>query len=105
MSKTALSIPEPYSSAHRFASYHKDQILAAKLVGCFYCYSIYPPSEIKEWIDRGNTALCPKCGIDSVVYEVKNVTIELTPEYLKKMGEYWFAMAEVTPEEMKKSRG
>lgn len=35
--------------------------------GCYYCCRTFSASEIKEWTDRGETALCPKCGIDSVV--------------------------------------
>ena len=38
----------------------------SQLCGCYYCCKIYPTSKIKEWTDRGETAICP-CGIDSVV--------------------------------------
>jgi len=35
---------------------------------------IFPPNQITEWVDadstgEGQTALCPKCGIDSVIGE------------------------------------
>ena len=39
----------------------------SELVGCFYCLKIFNPSEIKEWIDDEQTAICPYCGIDSVM--------------------------------------
>jgi len=34
---------------------------------------MFPPTEISEWVNEGNaasvTALCPHCGIDSVIPE------------------------------------
>lgn len=40
---------------------------------CYYCFKMYPISRIIEWVDRGETAICPECGIDSVLaYDVKN---------------------------------
>lgn len=56
------------------------------MVGCFYCITIYGSSEIKEWIDGGQTALCPHCGIDSVL------PIEGKPKvgFLMEMKRYWF---------------
>ena len=37
-------------------------------VGCFYCLCSYPLADIKEWVGSdGESALCPHCGINSVV--------------------------------------
>jgi len=44
-----------------------------EVCGCFYCLERFTPNEIEEWIDDENgekalaTALCPKCGMDSVL--------------------------------------
>jgi hypothetical protein len=50
---------------------HRDEILGSEVCGCFYCPAVFPPSKIKEWVDTkdgiGQTALCPKCDIDSVI--------------------------------------
>lgn len=44
-----------------------------EFVGCFYCMKIYKYSEIKDFVDRGQTAVCPKCGIDAVcAYDINN---------------------------------
>ena len=60
--------------------------------GCFYCKSIYPASEVTGWCDndgRGDkTALCPKCGIDSVLGDT--TFVELTPELLELMNMLFF---------------
>jgi hypothetical protein len=34
---------------------------------CFHCLEEFPVEEISHWTDEGNTALCPRCGIDSVL--------------------------------------
>ena len=79
-------------SAHRHSSVHRDEILASDVCGCFYCRQTFPPSEIEEWVDErdgvGRTALCPRCGIDSVIGS--RAGFALTPEFLREMYDYWF---------------
>ena len=45
------------------------ELLLTDTCGCYYCENMYNPKEIEEWINdkEGATAICPKCGIDSVV--------------------------------------
>lgn len=61
--------------------------LACGEVGCYYCQEIYDSIEIKEWTDGGETAICPKCGVDAVVSKSQH---ELNKEILKEANEYWF---------------
>ena len=58
--------------------------------GCFCCGKIFDPSEIEEWVpDRGGeTAICPYCGIDSVLPD--NAGYPITEEFLVRMHRYWF---------------
>lgn len=78
--------------AHRCSDHHREQILASESCGCFYCLSIFPPVEIVEWIDerdsKKSTALCPKCGIDSVIGSLSGYPI--TKKFLSEMKRYWF---------------
>jgi hypothetical protein len=46
---------------------NKDEIISSEICSCFYCLAKFTPNEINEWVDEGSTAICPKCGIDSVV--------------------------------------
>jgi hypothetical protein len=81
-------IPEPSKSAHKECgpgNDHKERVLASDKVGCFYCVSIYPPAEIKEWTPD-ECALCPYCGIDSVL----PASPDLTLEFLREMEKHWF---------------
>ncbi|WP_028520291.1 hypothetical protein [Ruminococcus flavefaciens] len=85
---------EDFIKAHKFSNNHMEQLKNDKLCGCFYCLEIYSPSEINEWIvadndcDRNGTAICPYCGIDSVIGESSGYPI--TKDFLTKMNRYWF---------------
>src|SRR5688572_5370679 len=59
-------------AAHAHSSNHRAEILDSSVCGCFYCLATFPPVEIQDWVDedsggQGQTALCPRCGIDSVI--------------------------------------
>ena len=80
---------EDYIKDHEFSSNHKEQILKDEKCGCFFCLRIFNPNEIVDWIeDEKGTAICPYCGIDSVIGESSGYPI--TKEFLKKMKEYYF---------------
>ena len=87
------SIP-PEIQAHEYSSNHMEQLKKDKLCGCFYCLRIFDPAEIEEWIiddnpiDKGGTAICPYCGIDSIIGE--SAGYPLTVEFLQKMKTEWF---------------
>ena len=76
--------------AHGFSINNKEMLKKVNKCGCFYCLNIFHPSEIEEWLDCdiGYTALCPYCGIDSVIGESSGYPI--TKEFLKKMQDKWF---------------
>jgi hypothetical protein len=52
-----------------------------------------PPSLVSEWLDEvndvGTTAMCPRCGIDSVIGAASGFPI--SAEFLGAMRGYWFA--------------
>jgi hypothetical protein len=79
-------------AAHNDSIRHRDEILASEVCGCFYCLAVFPPSEIRKWVDTkdsiGQTALCPKCDVDSVIGSNSGYPIE--PEFLSQMRKHWF---------------
>ena len=79
---------EEVIKAHQFSKNNKDTLLKDKVCGCFYCLKIFEPSEIQGWVDENKTAICPYCGIDSIISESSGLSI--TEEFLKEMNEYWF---------------
>ena len=82
--------------AHKHSSNHRDEILRSEVCRCFYCLEMFSPSEIEEWVDEdeeteiGRTAMCPKCGIDSVIGSASGFPIQ--KEFLAEMEMRWFNM-------------
>lgn len=68
------------------ARHNRSKLTLSTEVGCYYCRQIFFPSEITEWTDDDSTALCPKCGIDSVI---PRRTIEFA-ELLRLARIRWF---------------
>jgi hypothetical protein len=93
------AFPDHIRTAHKHSSNHREEIVASEVCGCFYCLRTFSPSEIQDWVDElpdgsadiadvGQTALCPHCGIDSVIGSHSGIA--LTPEFLREMHRYWF---------------
>ena len=80
--------------AHRHSLRHRAEILRSERCGCFFCQQMFAPAEIREWIDWtgevGQTALCPRCGIDAVIGSASGFPI--TPEFLSGMHGHWFGV-------------
>ena len=74
--------------AHKHCAANKIEVQRGKLCGCFYCLEVFSASEINGWIDYGKTALCPRCGIDSVLGDTAGFKLDL--EFLQSMHKYWF---------------
>ncbi len=96
---------EELHRAHEHSSKHRPEIEASKVCACYYCLSRFAPTEIREWITEhhverneegrrvvghvtGQTALCPKCGIDSVIGDACGYA--LTFQFVKDMQDHWF---------------
>ncbi len=59
---------------HQHSFNNKEEIQNSLFCGCFYCKTIHKATKITTYTqDKNpttripNTALCPKCGIDSVI--------------------------------------
>lgn len=74
--------------AHKHSIRHRQEIEASQKCGCFFCMEIYGPDAITEWVDDANTALCPKCSIDSVIGDASGFPIDT--DFLKRMNQHWF---------------
>lgn len=83
-----LSGTEDHITAHKWSGWNRSDLKKSDLCGCFYCLEVFPPNEIQDWTDDGDTALCPKCGIDSVIGSVSGYPIQR--EFLSKMHDHWF---------------
>ncbi len=73
--------------AHQFSKSNKADISRSNYCGCFHCMEIFSANEVVEFVDSENTALCPKCKIDSVICDEK---VKFDKHFLEKMNKYWF---------------
>lgn len=74
-------------------SAHRTELAESTLCGCFYCCATFVPRDIADWIDKdpdghGQTGLCPRCGIDSVIGDKSGA--DISKEILAKMKMDWF---------------
>jgi uncharacterized paraquat-inducible protein A len=76
------------TSAYGHAVRHRVEVLRSDRCGCFHCLSVFETSTIKNWIDTGQTAMCPRCGIDAVIGS--EAGLDLTHEFLSAMRARWF---------------
>lgn len=74
-------------AAYHHAAANREEIERSELCGCFYCFSVYSPSEISRWLADG-TAICPECTIDSVIGTASGFPIN--QEFLRQMRARWF---------------
>jgi hypothetical protein len=79
--------------AHSHSINHREELLKSEKCGCFFCKKIFTPSKVKEWVDEnnkgiGDTALCPFCGIDSVIGDASEYKIDA--KFLAIMNRAWF---------------
>jgi len=74
---------------HKRCDNNRSALEKTNLCGCFCCRRTYNPSEIHEWIDGGETALCAKCSIDSVLALDDSVD---NTSMLEEMYVYWFSL-------------
>jgi hypothetical protein len=91
--KRVAAFPAAVQAAHKHSIDHRAEVLSSTLCGCFYCCARFPPSDIVEWVDdnrggEGQTALCPKCGIDSVIGDRSG--FDISDELLSAMKAHWF---------------
>ena len=80
---------DEYQLAHKYSESNEKDVRNSKKCGCFFCFKTFSPEEITEWLSdkNGRTALCPYCGIDSVLPDSK---IEFDRHFLEGMYKLWF---------------
>ena len=74
-----------YISAHKYASKHRSELEASERCACFFCFRTFASADIKKWVDADQTALCPHCGIDSVL---GNASVRIDDRFLRRMHQH-----------------
>jgi hypothetical protein len=86
------AMPTEIREAHEHSIRHRDEVLQSATCGCFYCGATFAAQVIDRWTDEvegiGQTALCPRCGIDSVIGDRSGYPV--TEAFLSRMKAFWF---------------
>lgn len=87
-------------AAQRHSTNNQAEIEGSSVCGCYHCMQTFAPAEIIAWTgwdaagaeesqpSNAMTALCPRCGSESVIGDKSGYRI--TPQFLTLMYEAWF---------------
>ncbi|HEY9787297.1 MAG TPA: hypothetical protein V6D17_18040 [Candidatus Obscuribacterales bacterium] len=73
-------------AAHDLSCQNRAVLSEAGLCACFFCLSSFQFSRVRAFTDDGLTAVCPCCGIDSVIPDDGTIT----HDFVRRMSRYWF---------------
>lgn len=76
------------AEAAEYSIQNREALAAGTLAACYYCQTVFPVSEITEYLHPDGTALCPYCGIDAVLPE--NAGYSFGEAQLRALNEFWF---------------
>jgi hypothetical protein len=87
----AWTIPE-LNAFYTLSIRNEESIRKSNLCGCFHCISILAATDVKSSAmvvekDGFRTAICPICGIDSVLGDA---SVEVSAELLESMNSHYF---------------
>jgi len=77
-------------AAHRHAANHRADLERSDVCACIFCEKTFTVSDVDEWVkDEGGTALCPYCGVDSVIGSASGFPIA-DANFTRAMHDRWF---------------
>jgi len=75
---------EQIEGLHAFTSHNKEIMKRSGIYLCSYCQKGGLSKNIENWADDGETALCPDCGVDSLIPAM------IPHDITKQLKEHWF---------------
>lgn len=89
--KDDLNVYKKYNSrSTKLSMKNRNALQASNTCGCYSCLNKFDTNEIVQWTDNNQTAICPKCNIDSVLPQPTD--LDLTHDNLKIIHDYWFGI-------------
>jgi len=73
--------------ARQYSRNNNFTIRYSNMCGCYHCLEKFKSDLVSDWVDEGDTALCPHCGIDSVI---PDAVTEVTKKILRELNEKYF---------------
>lgn len=81
---------QDWKVASDLTMHNKPLLLESNMASCYYCLETFPVANITEFVDDDDdTALCPVCGIDTVLGDRTNLPIH-DRAYLEAIHNYAF---------------
>ena len=74
--------------AHGHSFKNRVEIENSGLCVCFNCKSAHFSILVRQYVDSGETALCPGCSVDTLIGDASG--FDLTPAFVQAMHTYWF---------------
>lgn len=73
---------------HKHTAIHIEEIMRSSRCWCISCEREFLPSEIDDWTDNGETAICPYCHIDAVIGDASG--LQLSKQLLRCLNKIYF---------------
>ncbi len=77
-----------FEKLHAYSLHNRDMVLRSKKCYCFFCREAFESGDIEDFVDDGQTALCPRCRISAIIPDC--VEEEIDGQTVSDMNEYWF---------------
>lgn len=74
--------------AHEHSIRNRSGLQESEEAACYHCRALFKSSEVTEFTDNGETALCPFCGIDAVLPATSGYPLNYMT--LRALHQYWF---------------
>lgn len=79
---------EEMKRIHSHTMSNRKEIEASVTCACINCCEIFKASEVEDYLDEGETALCPVCGIDAVIGDCTGISMDR--EILNELSKEFF---------------
>lgn len=84
---SAVQFQQLVIDAHHYSRQHQDILQASQACGCFSCLARFRFDHIEDWLTEEGTALCPYCGLDTVIGDACGYPVDSM--FLYAMQRYW----------------
>jgi len=73
--------------APMYAFKNREAVLQSQVCGCYNCLEVIQVEDIDLWTDDDETALCPKCTMDTLLPESLGCPLDTTS--LMEIRDHW----------------
>jgi len=79
-------------ASHKYCTDNFESISLSRYCACIYCKQSFSKEAVIDWIETKTekTAVCPFCGIDSVIGDSTNAPIT-DNGFIETMHQHWFS--------------